>query len=116
MALDPGGMPGTGITRDAPWLIQLIMGRVMPLFLGIINYLAPSMPFWTPERSGGDLLCAALDEEKLGKHPKAVTLDGRVKNVTSPESRDENKQKELWQGSLALAEIKESDTILSNWK
>lgn len=116
LALDPGGMPGTGMVRDSPFYIRFILGSVLPLFLGIINYLAPSVPFRKPKRSGGDLLRVALDEEEVGKYPKAVNFNGRVVEDTSPETRDERKQKELWEGSLSLAGIKEGDTVLENWK
>jgi NAD(P)-dependent dehydrogenase (short-subunit alcohol dehydrogenase family) len=116
MALDPGGMPGTGITRTAPLLVRMIIEYIMPLFLGIINFLAPSLPFRTTKRSGGDLVYAALDEKELGKHPKTINLNGRVKEITSAETRDESKQKELWEGSLSLAGIKEEETVLEHWK
>jgi hypothetical protein len=109
-------MAGTGMVRDSPFLIRFILGSVLPLFLGIINFLAPSVPFRTTTRSGGDLLYAALDEEEIGKYPKAVNLNGRVVEDTSPETRDETKQKELWEGSLSLAGIKQGDTVLENWK
>jgi hypothetical protein len=84
--------------------------------LGVVNYLAPSVPFRTTRRSGGDLLYAALDEEELGKHPKAVNLNGRVREDTSPETRDTVKQKELWASSLAFAGIKQGDTVLEKWQ
>lgn len=41
------------------------MGSILPLFLGILNYLAPNVLFRTSERSGRDLVYAAVDEEEL---------------------------------------------------
>jgi NAD(P)-dependent dehydrogenase (short-subunit alcohol dehydrogenase family) len=115
MALDPGGMPGTGIMREAPWYMRFIVQKIMPLFLGIMNYIAPSMPFRTPTRSGEDLVYAALDENELGRHPKALNLNGRIKEPTSKESKDEAKQKELWESSIKFAGIRDGDTMLENW-
>lgn len=33
-----------------------------------------------------------------------------------PEAKDEKKQKELWEGSLRYAGIKDGDTVLVEWK
>jgi hypothetical protein len=113
-ALDPGGMPGTGIQKTAPLqyrLVAIILGYLIP----ILNYFAPSIPIRSPARSGQDLLYAAMDVETL-KRPKAVNLNGRVIEDTSPESHDEEKQEMLWEGSVKLANLREGDTILKNWK
>jgi hypothetical protein len=56
-----------------------------------------------------------MDVETL-KRPKAVNLNGRVIEDTSPESHDEEKQESLWEGSVKLANLREGDTILKNWK
>jgi len=113
--MDPGAMSGTDLLRTSPLPLKILMHWILPLFIGILNYLAPTVPFRTTKVSGGDLLCAALGDE-LGKHPKAVNLVGRVQQITSAETRDESKQKELWNGSLSLAGIKEEETVLVNWK
>ena len=114
MALDPGAMPGTGISRDAPFTIRATI-RVLRLMLGFINYFFPNAPFRSPKRSAGDLLHASLDEEEIGARPKAVNLNGRVRENTSAESRDEAKWKKLWEGSVKLAGLKKGDTVLANW-
>jgi hypothetical protein len=114
MAMDPGAMPGTGISRNAPFTIRAAV-RVLGLMLGLINYCFPDVPFRSPQRSAGDLLRASLEEEEVGARPKAVNLNGRMKEDTSAESRDEAKWKELWEGSLKLARLKKGDTVLANW-
>ena len=108
-------MPGTGISRDAPLMPRLFM-KFMGLILGIFNYLFPSIPFRSPQQSADDLYLVCFDEEELGAHPKAVTLDGTKMNVTSEESRDQKKQEELWEKSVKLAGLKEGDTVLVHWK
>ena len=115
LALDPGGMPGTGIVKDSPWFQRFFLGIVKRLLV-VINFVAPSLPFRSPNRSAADLLHACFDEKELGQHPKGVNLNGRVKQTTSAESRDEAKQKELWDASLKLAGLREGDTILVNWQ
>jgi hypothetical protein len=115
LSMDPGAMPGTGISRAAPLIPRLFM-KFMGLILGDVNYLFPSVPFRSPQKSANDLYRACFDEKQLGIHPKAVTLDGNKRNVTSEESRDQNKQEELWEKSVKLAGLKEGDTLLSHWK
>lgn len=66
--------------------------------------------------SAADLLRASFDEKGSGKHPKALYLNGSEVGVVTAEAKDEKKQKELWQGSLLFAGIKEGDTALTNWK
>ena len=90
--------------------------KFMGLILGVVNYLFPSVPFRSPQQSADDLYRAVFDEKELGIHPKAVTLDGNKRNVTSEESRDQNKQEELWEKSVKLAGLKEGDTELAHWK
>jgi hypothetical protein len=116
MAMDPGAMPRTSIRRGDPLYKRFIYGFLFPPFIPILNYFAPSMPFRTTERSAEDLLYATLDDQELGKHPKAININKRIKESTSAETQEESKQKELWHGSLSLAGIKEGETVLENWK
>ena len=67
--------------------------KFMGLILGVVNYLFGNVPFRSPLQSADDLYQACFDEKELGILPKAVTLDGNKRNVTSEESRDQNKQK-----------------------
>lgn len=56
-----------------------------------------------------------FDQETFGQFPKALYVDGAEIGDTSPESKDEEKWKRLWEGSLKLAEVKEGDTVLESW-
>jgi hypothetical protein len=51
----------------------------------------------------------------LGEYPKAVYLDGRKIVGSSPESKDQEKQKRLWRESLGVVGLKEEETILKDW-
>jgi WW domain-containing oxidoreductase len=113
-ALDPGGMPGTGIQKTAP-LQYRFFATILGYLIPILNYFAPSIPIRSPARSGRDLLYASMDVDTL-KRPKAVNLNGPVIEDTSLESHDEEKQGSLWEGSLKLANLRDGDTILHNWK
>jgi len=108
-------MSDTSITRDAPsyvrgfvWLLNYISG--------IIIFFFPKLPLRTTAQSASDLYYASFDEHDLGTLPKAVNLNGHVKEDTSEESRDEEKQRKLWRESVKLAGLKSGDTLLSDWQ
>jgi hypothetical protein len=115
VSVDPGGMP-TGIARDAPFLIQVLMKWILPSLAPILVYLQPNGSLRTPAKSAADLLRASFDEKALGKHPKALYLNGSEVGAVTAEAKEEKKQRELWEGSLQFAGIKEGDTALRNWK
>lgn len=52
------------------------------------------------------------DDVLLGKHPKAVYLSGSALAGTSAETRDEAKQKRLWDASVELSGVKDEETPL----
>lgn len=115
LAMDPGGMPATNLSRDAPFSVKAslaLIGVLRP----IVAYFFPKFPFRTPEQSAGDLIYACFEQEELGAHPKAVYLNGRMKENTSMESKDEIKQKRLWEASIKIAGLRSGDTVLENWK
>jgi hypothetical protein len=107
---------GTGLARDAPFLIQVLMKWIMPALAPILVYLQPNGSLRTPPKSAVDLLRASFDEKGLGKHPKALYLNGPEVGAATAEAKDEKEQKELWEGSLLLSGINEGDTTLTNWK
>jgi hypothetical protein len=72
----------------------------------------PNGWFRTPYKSATDVLTASFDEETLGKHPKTVYLNGSARAETSPEARDESKQKQLWEASVRLTGLKHGETVL----
>jgi hypothetical protein len=88
-----------------------LIGALRPL----ITYFYPSFPFRTTEQSAADLIYVCFDQKELGVHPKAVNVNGRVKEDTSAESKDEAKQRLLWEASIKLLQMKGEDTALANW-
>jgi NAD(P)-dependent dehydrogenase (short-subunit alcohol dehydrogenase family) len=120
LSLDPGGM-GTGIARDGPLLLRFLLAFILPLFTPLLllwNHFKPNGMLRTPEISAKDLRRACFDEsEPLGKFPKAVALNGSEVGVhQTAEVLDEKKQKELWEGSLKYADLRDGDTVLKNWE
>ena len=116
VSVDPGGM-GTGIARDAPLIIRIIIAWIIPALAPIMVWMQPNGSLRTPAKSAADLLRASFDESApLGKHPKALYLNGSEVGPVAIEAKDEKKQRELWEGSLQYAGIKEGDTILKSWK
>jgi NAD(P)-dependent dehydrogenase (short-subunit alcohol dehydrogenase family) len=120
LSLDPGGM-GTGLVRDGPFLLRFLLAVIFPIFtpmLWVWNYYKPNGSLRTTEISARDLRRACFDEtEPLGMFPKAVALNGSEAGThQTAEALDEKKQKELWEGSLRIANVREGDTVLKSWK
>jgi hypothetical protein len=107
---------GTGLAHEGPFLLQLLMNWIIPVLAPLIVYFQPNGSLRTPSKSAADLLRASFDERALGKRPKAFYLNGSEVGAVTPEAKDEKKQRELWEGSLRYAGIKEDDTALTNWK
>ena len=119
MAVDPGSMPGTGMIRDAPLIVRIIVklsrypsALIMPL----IDYFFPNGPLRSVNQSARHVLFAMFDEKTLGSHPKAVTLDGIERRPTSAESQDIEKWKEVWVKCLKMVGLKDEETALMKWK
>jgi hypothetical protein len=120
LSVDPGGM-ATGIARDGPFAMRFLLAWVIPALsqvIRLLEFVQPNGSLRRPATSATDLRRACFDEnEPLGKHPKAIALNGSAIGAhQTPEALDEKKQKELWTGSLKYAEIREGDTVLKNWE
>jgi NAD(P)-dependent dehydrogenase (short-subunit alcohol dehydrogenase family) len=115
LSLDPAAVGGTGITRRGPLQVRVSM-TLLKLLQPLFVYFWPNGPLRTPAKAARDMLYVSFNEKTLGEHPKALYVDGTVISNTSPESRNEEKQKLLWEGSLRIAGVKEGDTVLQGWK
>lgn len=89
---------------------------VMKFVAPLLCLLQQNPLFRTPSKNGKDVLRACFNTKDVGEYPKAVYIDGTVVAPTPKWANDEAKQKEVWQGSLKLAGIKEGDTALKNWR
>ena len=88
-------MGGTGLFKESPAALRFVLlGMMAPLAMATTAF-SPNGNFRTKKNSAKDLLNASFDEEALGKHPKAVYLNGSAKFEPSKETRDETKQSQL---------------------
>jgi len=119
LGIDPGAMI-TGISRRGPWLISFLLFHVIfPVLVRLQSWWYPDGDsyFRTTERSAVDVLAAALDSNPvLGEHPKGMYLYGCKQYGTSQESKDPRKREMLWRDSIGYAQLREGETILSNWR
>ena len=113
VAVDPGGMTDTTLFRDSPLLLRLALGWIVSPLSPLLVWIWPNGYFRPSSKSAHDLLAASFDTDRLGKHPKAVYLNGSQFAVSSPESREEAKQKELWDASAKFAGLTDGDTPLN---
>ena len=93
LAVDPGAMTDTEMFRESPLLSGLSLSWIVLTLSPILNWIWPNGYFRTRVKSARDLLMASFDEDRLGKHPGAVYLNGSELAGTSPETKDEAKQK-----------------------
>ena len=106
-AFNPGGMPGTGLSRDWPPLARFIFNKIMPPLVPLIRL------------SGLDINTASTS----GKHLARLVLDPQLTNVTgkyfsglneipsSQESYDPGKAGELWEGSAELVKLASDEAL-----
>jgi NAD(P)-dependent dehydrogenase (short-subunit alcohol dehydrogenase family) len=98
-AFNPGLMPGTGLTRDAPAPVQFIAKHVMPRVKPLLRrFVTPNIH--TTEESGASLARLLTDPalaDTTGRY-----FDGQQETRSSTESYDEDRAEELWQASKAL--------------
>lgn len=79
--------------------------------------LSPNGALRTAEKSAYDILnaCFAMEDTVLGKRPTSLYINGSKLKVSSEESRDVEKQRLLWEGSLELVGLEERETALAAW-
>ena len=69
-------MGGTGLMRESPAALRFAVHWVMAPIAVLTTAFLPNGNFRTLKKSAIDLLNASFEEETLGKHPKAVYLNG----------------------------------------
>ena len=109
-------MGGTALLRKSPTLVRYGVAA-LGLVGGLVMKLKPEGTFRTTEKSGSVLLKAGLERGGVyGEFPRAVYFDGGLVGESSIESRDEEKQAELWKGSVEIVGLVEGDSALKDWK
>ena len=109
-------MSDTELFRDSPLFLRVLLAWVLAPTTPLLNRIWPNGYFRTRAKSAHDLLVACFDEKDggvLGKRPKGVYLNGSELAATSPETRDEAKQKMLWDASVEIAGVKDEETPLA---
>ena len=101
-AFDPGMMPGTGLTREAPAPVRFIAKHVLPHARPLLRrFVTPNVH--TVDESGASLaqlLTAPALADTTGKY-----FEGRSEIRSSVESYDEGRAAELWQASGILTAL-----------
>lgn len=114
LAVDPGGVFSTDIMREQGWILRSPLRKLLRFMTPFMQWIAPNGALRTAEKAARDILNASfeVDGTVVGRWPKGLYLNGDVRKVSSDESRDEVKQRELWEGSLKLVGLLEEDTAL----
>lgn len=103
-AFDPGEMPGTGFSRSFPAPM-----RVLTKYLNYISVLfKPSVN--TSAASGKALAQLMTDPEY--RNVTGKYFEGTRQKLSSDLSYSERNQKELWDASIDLTKLKQSETII----
>jgi len=104
-AFDPGMVPGTGLARTYPPLLQFAWRNIMPLLV----YFRSNVN--TPQNSGRRLANLAYSEAY--KSYRGKYFEGEKEIKSSAISYNTAFQNELWQSSVELTGIKEEETSVS---
>ena len=104
----------TELLRRGSFLLSKVATKIFLPLLAAVSSRMPSKGLYrTTKESAKDVLRAALDVATLGRHPKAVYVNGTEPSETSPESRDETKQAMLWRDSVKYTGLTADETALS---
>lgn len=107
-AFDPGGTPGTGLTREYNPIIRFGLNSILPRFRSILKLLGTTVN--DVNISGqmmARLVLAPQLEDLSGKY-----FQGMEAIPSSKESYDRQKAAELWAFSVKLVKLQPSETIL----
>ena len=96
-AMDPGLMPGTGLAREAGWLLRFLSDVVLPRMLPLLRAVySPNVH--TAEESGAALARLAIGADLEGVSGKY--FEGFREIKSSRDSYDERKQEDLWEWTV----------------
>ncbi|KAI1084418.1 NAD(P)-binding protein [Whalleya microplaca] len=115
IGLDPGAM-NSNLGQRGNLAIKMIFNIVLPVMTPVMTCLQPNGALRTTSKSASDVIQACFDTKKLGEHPNGVYMDGSEISDVGPEAKDEAKCKKLWSESIGFAQVKEGDTVLSDWQ
>ena len=96
-------MPGTGLARNYPRLLQLAWKFVLPVMT--------LLPGVSTMQNSGKALAGLVTIPSL-ENTTAKYFDYRDETPSSRDSHDEEKAKDLWEESIKLVKLKSEETIL----
>lgn len=96
-AFNPGIMPGTGLIREAPALLQFVWHNIMPRIIWLLRLLLfPNIHL--PQESGASLARLAVGDDVKGVSGKYY--EGQKPIPSSKDSQVVEKQEDLWQWTV----------------
>ncbi|OIW27014.1 dehydrogenase/reductase [Coniochaeta ligniaria NRRL 30616] len=108
-AFDPGLVPGTGLGREAGWVVRFLLNHVLPHMLPVLRALY-SENVHTKEESGAALARLAVGVDVEGVSGKY--FEGLKERESSKDSYDESKQDDLWAWTVKyLTEGREDEKV-----
>ncbi|KAK9415716.1 hypothetical protein SUNI508_10194 [Seiridium unicorne] len=116
VGVDPGSMASAGgVARRTDWFSRnIVHGVIMPIIGYVLMWLYPESngKMRTTARSARDVMRASMDVS-VGK---AAYFDGMALVETAQEAQDIKKQEMIWHDSVRYTQLKESETVLKDWK
>ena len=97
-SFDPGLMPGTGLARDASYLVQFLWNHVLPHAIPLLKIMTRTDNISKPEQSAANLDWVGTSQETAEWTGKYAEL--RRLRESSVDSRNEEKQEDLYRWTL----------------
>jgi NAD(P)-dependent dehydrogenase (short-subunit alcohol dehydrogenase family) len=107
-AFDPGLMPGTGLAREASFLIRVLWKQVMPRIIPVLRFLI-NHNVHTPQESGRSLARLGVSDDVKGV--SGVYYEGDKEIKSSEDSYDKAKQEDLWEWTIKNTAADEEEII-----
>ncbi|KAJ8066071.1 hypothetical protein OCU04_005163 [Sclerotinia nivalis] len=108
VAMDPGGLPDSRcMSSGVPPAWRILMKGVLGPLQPLLKHLIPTLR--STKVAAADLIEIAIGKQYRGSSGYFVILN---KDESSPESRDEEKQLDLWKKSMDWIKITEDQTPL----
>lgn len=101
---DPGLVPGTGLARNYPPFLKFIFDKILPALILFVHNVR------TAKTSGTNLANLAYAPDY--KQFKGKYFEGKKEIPSSEDSYNPIYQKDLWDTSIRLSNIKQADTSL----
>ena len=107
-AFDPGLMPGTGLAREFPRILQFLWHHVLPHMIWLLR-LVLSPNIHTIEDSGFALARLGVGEDVKGK--SGVYYEGLKEHRSSDASRQVPQQDDLWEWTVKTVAKDEAERL-----